>query len=916
MSDDLFSYKLQAYLHDPINKPFILMQGVSHEKEAVRLAEILAVSLERMDGPDHIASAMERAFLPKGASKTPSLQVKFLEDPVIKHPLSGRELESTPSLKGLDAKLFVEAATKVMEELSEQADVGAKLQFFTLWRNLKPTLAKLDAGGTGKLWLLAPADTRMPDHSIFEHSKIASACSRSGYAEDMLLNKCSLFLFTIGGPQRFIAQARKAQDLFWGSFLLSFLNWKVMEWISDLYGPDSIIFPDIHGQPFADHWLESLGIKVEGSTLKGGPGSELWSPTIPNRTLAIIPEKEGEKLRELGEKLESRVIEAFEAMSDKVLEGFEIEEPAGLREQLSKSFETYWGFVPWFNDEEGRSAWKAAMDAVRGRFDPVAMKELEETLDFVSINGEFKPNIGNVYSLLYSFCEKTVGTLKNMNYFKKFEERGRKCSLCGERNVLFYKKTQRENDLGDDKLRQSKLFNGTAVIFDVSDSRVTPRYLQPGEGLCAVCFNKRCADRFFKQYFGKSDAIDFPSISEVALKKALNALRGEDTYNQYEKLFQTDFDAQLLYEENLNEKFFEKNGLDVNDLDQAKELLSKIKETLIEPKGIKLNKYYAVLKIDGDDMGKWLSGEFAPPYEDIYHPRVWSALDENFRNKLAGKKRTLTPAVHATVSAALKDFSQILVKEIVTGNYDGYLIYAGGDDALALINLTDFLDVMLKLRAAFSGHIDSSLKKVDFTREVSGFVEGEDRILTTMGPEASASMGVCISHYKTPLGMVLEAVREAEEKAKAQPGKDAFCMTILKGSGERLETTWKWFYKHGALAGEPGGTVEVLKGFADVLKGENSALGAGFSDRFIYKFKETFRRFSPAERIPHLDEMVESETGRLLNRSFIAKKDHQGLRQEMVHEWTEKLQALYLESRNLDNYLSLLETAAFIAREP
>ncbi|MBC7248563.1 MAG: type III-B CRISPR-associated protein Cas10/Cmr2 [Actinobacteria bacterium] len=907
MSVETFSRKLAAYLHDPVDKPFILMQGISHERRASELSERLGVRIEGVEAADHIASAMERAFLPKGASRNQAMQVKFLEDPCIKHPLSGRELEGAECIKGVDKKRFIDAADKAIEELAGKEYEDEKTRFLDLWRNLKPKVVKHCGGFEGKLWALAPADTRMPDHSIFEHSKIASACSRSGYADSLLLSNCSLMLFSIGGAQRFIAEARKAQDLFWGSYLLSFLNWKAIERISDLYGPDCVIFPDIHGQPFADIWLARLGIEVENSA-----AGELTAPSIPNRTLAIIPEKDEEELRNLGCDLDALVKKALCDIGNTVLEEFGIQEPPGFREQLKKSLNAYWVFLPWFKDDDESKAWQVAIDSLGKYLDPESIEAMRSVLGFAEKEGEYSPNIGNVYSLLYSFCEKTAGSLKNMNYFEQLTEQGRKCSLCGERNVLFYKKGLGEEALEDDRLRRSKLFNGDAVIFDVENSQVTPKFLQPGEGLCAVCFSKRGAERYFRRELGKQAIVEFPSIAEVTLRKAINILHEENAYQEYTSLFGDDYDPQLLYEENLTERFFEKNGLDVGMLETAKNALEK----LLRGKKVKTPKYYAVVKLDGDDMGKWLSGELAPLYGEIYHPRVWQTLDAEFKAQLERKKRPLTPAMHATISSALKDYSQVMVKELVTVKHDGYLIYAGGDDALALVNLDDLFDLMTRLRGAFSGHIDGSLEKVDFSACVSGFVERDERILLTMGPGATASMGVCISHYRTPLSMVMEAVREAEEKAKSLPGKNAFSITVLKGSGERMETTWKWFYQDGVDILRKGGTAAMLKELADALKGAESKSEAGFSDRFVYKFKETFQRFNPEERIPHLDEMIASETRRLLKRSFISRKKDDVRRDALIEGWTAGLKSLYLNAGSLGNFISMLETAAFIAREP
>ena len=38
--------------------------------------------------------------------------------------------------------------------------------------------------------------------------------------------------------------------------------------------------------------------------------------------------------------------------------------------------------------------------------------------------------------------------------------------------------------------------------------------------------------------------------------------------------------------------------------------------------------YYAAIVMDGDHMGKWLSGEKAPALRDVYHPRLVTAFEQ------------------------------------------------------------------------------------------------------------------------------------------------------------------------------------------------------------------------------------------------------------------------------------------------
>src|SRR5690606_19566250 len=65
--------------------------------------------------------------------------------------------------------------------------------------------------------------------------------------------------------------------------------------------------------------------------------------------------------------------------------------------------------------------------------------------------------------------------------------------------------------------------------------------------------------------------------------------------------------------------------------------------------------------------------------------------------------RPNSPARHASISAALNDFSLYLARYVVEDLFKGKLIYAGGDDVLAMISIDDLLGAMLMLRLAYSG---------------------------------------------------------------------------------------------------------------------------------------------------------------------------------------------------------------------
>lgn len=97
-----------------------------------------------------------------------------------------------------------------------------------------------------------------------------------------------LFHFNVGPVQSFIFQARKTQDLYGGSFLLSHLCSTALNYASTEYGAQ-IIFPD-EGHPFKPNVFVAVlpgqddgKIKKIGKELQdvvrancSGPGARYW----------------------------------------------------------------------------------------------------------------------------------------------------------------------------------------------------------------------------------------------------------------------------------------------------------------------------------------------------------------------------------------------------------------------------------------------------------------------------------------------------------------------------------------------------------------------------------------------------------------------------------------------------------------
>ena len=343
MDNKLLIKKIQAILHDPPEKPIILGK-IGHEGRAKEIMSELGLFDEAripedVRTADHIASAADRINLPQNEH----FVADFCRKPVIIHPLSGKEFD-LKSLAQVDMKDVTSTVDRAIVYLEDKYKDDNERIYLALWRELVERLKAdpKDAAKLGQLWELLPADTRIPDHSIWEHKRVTSAIAGA-------LPKPAFLLFAIGPVQEFIATARKTQDLWAGSYLLSYLSWCAMKVVSEEFGPDSLIFPDLCRQPFADLWLiNDKGLCLEKPNFGK---EELSSPTLPNRFLVIVP---AASVRDIAEKAKRAVIESFQsvclAVKEKMAATLRInsDEWEGIWQRQTTDFiETYWAATPF-----------------------------------------------------------------------------------------------------------------------------------------------------------------------------------------------------------------------------------------------------------------------------------------------------------------------------------------------------------------------------------------------------------------------------------------------------------------------------------------------------------------------------------------------------------------------------------------
>jgi len=456
----------------------------------------------------------------------------------------------------------------------------------------------------------------------------------------------------------------------------------------------------------------------------------------------------------------------------------------------------------------------------------IYFKQVSNTFDTYWAAIELKDN----YKECYLTLEKIHAAAKNIKRFKQIKEQGRKCSLCGERNAYFY---------GDKKVPVFIDENSAIKIHNSNNSNIM---FTKKEALCTVCAIKRFQE------------VRFPSIAEIALRDTIPE-------SDFKKIHEN---TELFYDENLTKRFFEKNNI-------SKERLQEIKKTRNEIlnardlKSSQLPKYYALIMFDGDNMGKLLAGEYLRDKSKLeeFHKSLSEALSENAEN----------------------------AKDIV--DRCGKTVYAGGDDFLGFVSLKNLMPTLKELREEFKKTVNGKLSDM-------------------VNQEITMSAGIAIAHYKTPLKTVLDWARTMEKEAKEFGGRDAFAIAVLKHSGEIHKTVWKWFDEEKSNIERIEAILKKLIEKKEVIL--KKLIEKKFSANFIYTLEEEFSKLTYKEN-PFYAKQFEVELKRLIAKSLIFNENKDAEKKELYGLCKSFFVQMGEIKYKTDNYFALMRIIDFISRQ-
>ncbi|QLB22018.1 type III-B CRISPR-associated protein Cas10/Cmr2 [Phocoenobacter skyensis] len=557
------------------------------------------------------------------------------------------------------------------------------------------------------------------------------------------------FHFTLGPVQSFVGQARRTRDFWAGSFLLSWLSGvamlSVIKQQRDLVN-EELDIDEIILFPKADKQFLTV--------IEKGCQDDNFAPKqggIPNRFKAEVHQNFD------GSKVVSDVQDAWKALANTIYQ-YDIEK---YKNQLSL--------------ERTREIWQ------------------EQVENFWEMTWVIVDTIEN---------SSALDRRKNWRIHYLPDQRGIKCSLMGDWQELSGIEGVSKNDNEARKLFWTTVLNSKdKTIADYGEN----------EFLCAMAFIKRRFIRYFDKGFsltnsetnipkekGTLEAIygwelknEVPSVNYIAAANWwANILRKCNQDNQqhlidfFDAFKSNDGNGKLceLNEYNSSVKSIEeaiKNNSHIQHLEIKNELSSidgvlfyksalenphnfpkqegkpnNTEHPELNPQAQKVatalgeliknfaigdpSPFYAILMMDGDSLGKQMSDRKKQKY-------ITHALD-TFTNK---------------------------VEEIVSKN-NGFLIYAGGDDVLALLPIEDALNCAKKIRSEYENCFKN---------------ENAEANKEDVNIDYSISAAIVYSHINNPLSNALHDIHSLlDDVAKEKTGRNALAVQVCKQSGTVL--TW------------------------------------------------------------------------------------------------------------------------------
>lgn len=808
--------KIVAYLDESVVKVFDIKNRKQYAKSIQDSFGAITSTADaaKIQQAQYIASGLTRAALPFDDSK--------LEKITLKHPLVKNRFIDFP-INNVDVEKIVDEIKNKLADFTKNLPEKDKYRwiFNYLFFAYNKMLRKENIGGLGALWDILPADTRMPDHPMWHHFGMTSAIYSSlERNDDDSKENLSLVVYSITPVQDFIGKARKLRDYWTGSVLLSYLAFAGITAVMEELGPDHILYPSLQNQALVEQWLEKKNasfakfLEEDDENLKKLNKSSQSIASFPNKFVFICNHDD---IKDVCELIEKRIDSEWKSTAGIVknyLLKFAEKDKAAFRKIWDNTVDKFWKYS-WaatnFATVKNESELESLLQKEKWQNEFETMKAFDEKFKTESLYPNY--DASNLYGATHSLSQGLLAAGKMKPTSFKNIQKGEKCPLCGEHEVL--------NDSPKGLAASDYNKNITTFWNRIREkSNNDCEYTQVGknERLCAICALKRflplgnvftdkshILHKTLVESYGEDG--NFPSTTEMARWEKDCNLSDEDRKKQAQKYHKNEIEAEYANES-----------------------------------GDNTDKYYAFLLMDGDKMGDLINGETTEAtWNDVIN--IKKKESTVFASKdFAEKKRTINPALHSMISDSLNNFARYGVQPAVDSGH-GKLIYAGGDDVCAILPLSTAFETADKIRKVYqlsygevteNGSVELKEPKPNLSKIVMHLGHSDNQNKTKI----SLSGAIIIAHHKQPLKeVILTAHSVLDGVAKEKSGRNSLAIRLMKRSGGDRDVWFKWEEKNVFADDEK----TCRKSFLDVI----SNAGEKLTPSLLYKIENLKGSFEP-----------------------------------------------------------------------
>jgi CRISPR-associated protein Cmr2 len=750
-------------------------------------------------------------------------------------------------------KLQLQDTAGELRSIKEAAD-PQKL-FWWLWRCLPAAACNLM--GNDQNLLLMPAETRIPDGSIWNHISLTAAMAGALTGFDLTLDdlkkwtrnqepsRAYLATFSFTPVQELIKASRKMRDFWAGSWLLHYLSAKVSWELALKYGPDSLVYPSLFQQPLIDSWLLEKWPDFK-PWIEKPQERQLLTAGFPNVIVILLPE---DKVAAAMQYAEQTLKAEWLKIGDLVFD--ELHRDRRWMPELTKDhttwngwlqtqWQTYWSAMPVGDrnkeltsndinqpDDKRDDIWRKAQNQTfqvgnkRELFTPTEDKFLKEAAKKRWKEYKrypFKANVGSWWPHVFDQTRAGVTAAKNARTWQLPTAFDTRSTISGLGSIVHpYPVRHKVIDQEAKTLWQQQVgffdgreqLNATEVVKRVLH-KVIPKLV------LALTDTEKIKATYPDLTAGVAGYLKTHPDDRGNFYRACRAVTN--------KLAEQGLEAKHLpkncgipwveTDPTLSQKKYHPRHLSpgwlVEEIDQVSdEQRLELKDTLdrVIARHYPVNNpadWYVLAAGDGDDMSKWLKGTKLKSYRDYVPSKLITKASADVElaatfNEFLNEKKRMGPSTHAALSRALLDFSNQLVPYLTEQRYAGRLVYSGGDDVLAYTNLWEWDQWLWVVRECFRGKPDPAGQfKDDGDYWQWKNSQPPDNLakrpLFTMGGAATISFGIVIANQGVPLAIALENMWAAEAQAK-----EHFCKILKKEQQKKNAVQVRVLYGNGNI---------------------------------------------------------------------------------------------------------------------